>query len=77
MSEWAMSDGRMSESQRASVRASHAQFNRKHNNKVTANGAVVPASSSNSDNSGGLRPSILGQARNLRPNAPVNLVKKK
>ena len=77
MSEWAMSDGRMSESQRASVRASHAQFNRKHNNKVTANGAVVPASSSHSDNSGGLRPSILGQARNLRPNAPVNLVKKK
>lgn len=80
MSEWAVSksgDSRMSQLQNASVRASHAQFNRKHNQRMITDGAVVPASSANGDYSGGLRPSIVGQNRNLRPNAPANLIKRK
>ena len=75
MSEWAVNTGdiRMSAMERDSVRATHATYNKSQQAKLKAKGLAVPASTGGYDATKGLRPSMLGQARNIRPNAPSNL----
>jgi len=71
LSEWA--DSRMSEAQRQSARASHAKYNKSHTRKSITDAIRINSVSGVTDSTGGLRPSIASQQKNLRPNAPSNL----
>ena len=75
MSEWASNNGdiRLSSMQRDSIRATHSTYNKSHQAKLKAKGLTVPVSVGDSDATKGLRPSVLGQSRNIRPNIPSNV----